>query len=825
MFNKNVMNIVFYTFGDNYSDKITQVAVFYDDGSVENMSEEDGRTLLKQVMKDRNLTEKDIKNMQNKELYFTMSGSEFEDKFQSFALPVQASRINSDQGDVDYDTDGVLGDFSGKRVKVTKETGIISRVKDFFTVTIPKKLKRRKKSKLFRKATAVVTALAMFFTFGLFSAKNKKVQAATTTPRIISSSVMPMDISQENDEITVSKSDEERVNFENGSCPVQNLINGTDNLVQKGAMTDVALTLKKFNISFADYYMEYNKDIRAGLTFDEIVALQQAYNSYSKDEIRSIFNKAEINAKDLSMAYKNASLQLMGAYIIESKECPVDMSGLIKSQEGKEFYEKYHEMFLACKDATGKEKLSKVKEFYNAVRQDFPISKNDRIYGISHADSYAELAPYKLAVAPMIAAAEMMYQNMEIDYTLNDTEIDFINDLGLCNYAEDTFEKVQAIVLSTCSGDEHNPTYEEYKQAMECKFIDEYGYTDDNRDLSKLDAFVSAINEHTTKSAIVDSSSDIESSRKSNNTSQTHTSTTQKRRSWTEKSTTITGKKTTTHQETIPHEEKKKIDSRIAEENKKKKKVAEVEAEKNRKKIQAIEDQKAKTIEKEVNQDAADLDRMINKANDTINNGGTVKEEDLGHGTSFDKKYVDESGALDKSVTNITTDATGVDNDLPNPSETAGSRFDRSSDVEIIDNPKPSTVPTDECTSSEANNKSEHHESSERHEEHHERSESHEEHHESSENTTTTTTVTTTTVTVETKKDGSGSDKVTDVTEADIAAAKKKKKKKASENPSSKSTDSQVSQKSNEELADEIVESLAQQGAGETEINKVYTYE
>ena len=50
-------------------------------------------------------------------------------------------------------------------------------------------------------------------------------------------------------------------------------------------------------------------------------------------------------------------------------------------------------------------------------------------------------------------------------------------------------------------------------------------------------------------------------------------------------------------------------------------------ARKNRKKIQAIEDQKAKTIEKEVKQDAADLDRMINKANDTINN--TVNNKTL----------------------------------------------------------------------------------------------------------------------------------------------------------------------------------------------------
>ena len=30
--------------------------------------------------------------------------------------------------------------------------------------------------------------------------------------------------------------------------------------------------------------------------------------------------------------------------------------------------------------------------------------------------------------------------------TLNDTEIDFINDIGLCNYADDTFERLETIV-------------------------------------------------------------------------------------------------------------------------------------------------------------------------------------------------------------------------------------------------------------------------------------------------------------------------------------------------------------------------------------------
>ena len=95
----------------------------------------------------------------------------------------------------------------------------------------------------------------------------------------------------------------------------------------------------------------------------------------------------------------------------------------------------------------------------------------------------------------MVGAAEIIFQNLEIDHTLKggvinyflgdvinfenvDMEdiisangvqygdLDYFNDLGLCNYAEEKFEIVQQITMGDCANlDKTNPTYEQYKNA------------------------------------------------------------------------------------------------------------------------------------------------------------------------------------------------------------------------------------------------------------------------------------------------------------------------------------------------------------------------
>lgn len=466
------------------------------------------------------------------------------------------------------------------------------------------------------------------------------------------------------------------------------LLQVTDSEPQKKAMEKLGSVVTTYNGDFASAHVESGKDIKTALTYDEMVALQQAYNDYSKKDLQAYFNGADIRSTDLTRAYKSASLQLMGAYVIETNESKVDMSSLITTDEGKEFYNKYHTMFLEAKNATEKQdKLNKIKTFYDAVKKDFPITEDVRTEGISHSDSYSSITSYKLSVAPMIAAGEMMWQNLDQDLTLDDTSIDFLNDIGLCNYAEKTFERIETIALSGTE-DEKNPLYEQYKNAVE-KMLTEKGIAvidDEHRDLTKLQAFQDAVNWHFKEDGSLEYSEETSYSTDSYQTVS----------SYSDSTTTYSEDESreSVSADEVPADERERleneINSEIDSENEQAKSDAEEKAEENRQEMQEEEDQNADRIEEEVKQDDQQLQDDIDKANDTIDSNNSdqdtsndqqVNEDDF-HGTvDFDDDHSDSNGNLDDSVENITTspsdDQTGQD--LPDPNET-GAKFDAQQD-------------------------------------------------------------------------------------------------------------------------------------------------
>ena len=445
------------------------------------------------------------------------------------------------------------------------------------------------------------------------------------------------------------------------------LISKTKNEFQKESMTNIFNFIQEYNGDFADVYEDKKQGIRPALSFEEATALYIAYNDFSKDEIRALFNGDSeffVSSEEMTQNYKAASLQLMGAYVIETKENPVNLSHLITDEEDLQFYKKYHDLFFKAKYAEGKEQLNYVKQFYDNVRKDFPIEKEVRTEGIMHAGNYSKIESKKLIVAPMIAAAEMLFQNLKKDYTLqNDnsvTEIDFLNDLGLCNYAEEKFDMVEIITL-TADIDKKNPKYSDFEKAIRLIMIgrEQYNLSDDARELSKLEIFKEAVNGKFKE--FINKEENISYSVSQGSYSYT---------TYDEK-TTVTSKP-------IPEAEKKKIDDEIASENRKAESQAYVDAESNRAKMQKEEDKKAESVREEVKRDEADMQSKISSANEKIDKGETVNEKDFGsHGVKFDSSHSDEHGNLNSSVESITTDSTGdkTNEPLPDPNET-GREFD-----------------------------------------------------------------------------------------------------------------------------------------------------
>jgi hypothetical protein len=736
---KAIKNIVIYKSLVN-GQEIVKSCIFYTDGSVKEGTYEDGIEACKVVAKERNITSKNaLKEMMNKEIFHVMSEKEFIERYDSFKPEISEKLIDElvkesfEEKEDESVNPFVISSFKPEEDKevVTNENPFVMKEVQYEPVEEVKEEKpeleinneevvysedyngdyyhdfsdsydeeiededleeevveednfiNRSGAKLKKDNLGVkIVAVALGLTIGavLFSHCHRKskegemTNANLPTPTPITTTVED-DIYGPVQPITNIEYNNDLYN----DYTFSQLLDVTTNEFQRNSMINLSASLNGFNGSFAENYLESGNDIRAALTFDEVVALQQAYNSYSIDEIRAYFNGYEVNAEDMSNAYKAASLQLMGAYVIETSENPVDMSILIDSQEGRDFYARYHTMFLAAKEATGAEQLELVNQFYQAVREDFPITEEVRTDGIAHSGDYNSLEDYQLAVAPMIAAAEIMFQNLEVDYTLdtienNISEIDFINDIGLCNVAYEKFERIETIMLSAYE-DNENPLFEQYRNAIIADLVDrnEYVIDDEHRELANLRRFQEVVNGDNYYLGMYSTTyTGVYGGGYTTSTSSSTTTTTTG-----ETSTTTTWTETTVTEGTIPPEEQAAIDAQIAQENAAAQAAAEQAAAQEAARQQEIENQNAQNVENQVQQENQQTQNDINDINNTINNGGTVNENNYPN-IDFDDPYTDNNGNLDNSVQNVTTDGTGADQPLPDPNVT-GAQFDAAS--------------------------------------------------------------------------------------------------------------------------------------------------
>ena len=744
---KHIANIVFYKFYEG-TELVKKSCIFYNDGTVAQGTYEEGLAACKQVARDFHITSTDsFREMINKNIIHVMSGDEFKERFSSFVVNESEIEIEPAQTEVEVEPENTEAPVEDKNdeieaanvseviippiVPMYAETDATSEaaeesaeveaeeeseeateeetdeiiedgieadeedleIEDAELLEENDSKKEGFFKRLGKKISTKLKIAGLFLTtaaVGLFGLTGCEAKLKTKDGQMAKSNIA-MASSFEDEELEADKlytGD----NADYSDYEVQQLLDVTERKAQKKAMTAVSETLRKFNYEFAKYYVEEGKEvngkpIKPALKFDEVIALQQAYNDYTKEEIRVIFNGAEIDAEKMTRDYKSASLQLMGAYVIETPEHPVDITDILVTDEAKEFYEKYHKMFLAAKSATTyEEKATKMTEFYRAVKADFPITQEIRTEGIAHADAYSTIKSYKLAVAPMVAAAEMMYQNLETDVTLNDEEIAFFNDIGLCNYADDKFERLETITLSATE-DYTNPSYEQYRRAIMSAY--EYEITDEMRDLSQLDSFQRAVNWH------------FEIMGEGSYSEQTRTYTTYE--TYTKTDTSYRTEVTRTNKPITP-EAKAQIDAEIEAENEAARIAAEKAGESKRQELQQEADKEAEEIREEIKKEDADLQEKIDDANKQIDknhdddptNDKPVNEKDLGHGVDFDDDHSDSNGNLNDSVEDITTDPQGAvkhDDPLPDPNVT-GAQFDSQAGTFYGDNGYEYDTPT-----------------------------------------------------------------------------------------------------------------------------------
>ena len=469
----------------------------------------------------------------------------------------------------------------------------------------------------------------------------------------------------------------------------EQLLQVTNSEIQQQEMSKIGNYLDYFNGTFADKYVEANHPgVRAVLTWEEVNAINLAYNDFSKEEIRAIFNGEEVSSAAFTNSYKEATLQLMGAFVLETRDMPVNLDSLLNTEDGKAFYQKYNELFLRCKETTGQEQLNAVNAFYQELYKDFPISDEVREVGISHSETRDDIESYKLSVTPMVAAAEIMFQNLEIDHTLSDKAVAYFNDLGLCEFAQGKYERAEQIML--CSEDDKSlPTYQQFMNTKVKDLTDKniYFVSDEKRDISQYDLFQKWVNGHFNLDAngsfvIGDSISQSITTKVVDTYTTTdttyHTETTRTETSDRNKAVSMAGEDAVSRAEA-------EVDKQFAAENEAAKAEGEAQAAQNQQQMQEEADKEAEEIREEIAQDDQDFQDKIDDANNQIDennkdqntgNDKPVNEGDLGHGTDFDDQHSNEQGDLDSSVGNITTDGTGANPEFPDPN-VSGDAFDQ----------------------------------------------------------------------------------------------------------------------------------------------------
>lgn len=452
--------------------------------------------------------------------------------------------------------------------------------------------------------------------------------------------------------------------------PFKILLNKSKSETQRDVLLSVGKFLTDFNIRFADKYVEdvqiIDKDtqetrtvtIKPALTWDEAMAMSLAYNDFSKNELIEILNGAEISSRNLFNAYQMSYLQLMCSHVLETRDNQVRVDALLRDEKAKNFYNKYHKMFLDCKETTGDERLQVVEKFYNELYKDFPITDDVRLEGIAHSDTRNSVEAYKLSILPMVFAGEMLFQSLEIDHTMAQKASDYLNDLGACNMIDDIFEKAETISLTTTPNDE----YADYAaiRALLISFLhenDAYNVDDENRDLSKLTLFQEILWGYVNQPQTYVVTTTV---------TEYYTVTEETRTKDRDEAVDLAGEDAVSAAEKAAQEA-------LDRENQEAKDKAEKEADEKANQKQQEEDKKKDDLQHQVDNDNKDYQDKIDNAN---NKGGAVNEGDLGHGTNFDRNHSDGNGNLNDSVTDITTDPSGdkTNEPLPDPNASYSSR-------------------------------------------------------------------------------------------------------------------------------------------------------
>lgn len=440
--NTKIGNIAIYKTTENGKD-VCKGVVFCTDGTVKELSnEEEISKMMLTYMRANNI--KDPNFIFDKGIVITTTEEELEEKFEQFR---RAASIN-------------LG--PRKKPKKTEEEnkkGIIAKI-----------VEKLKSSKLARRITLGVTAFAVLLGgFGAFKlVRNSKTGKMTGTDKVAEST----EENTEDLEEVVARED-----FSSYSCE-QLIKKCQNNKDRKQAMKAYYKFLTNYNNKVANSYLEQNNNAKTMHFVEEVDAMYLLFNDLSSEEIFNIYGGTKLDKEELINNFGTATFQAALAHNIQTDT--LGKTRILKSDEAKEFYRKYEEIFINMnKTSDANEKAHYAEQFYAIAREDLP--------GMSHND-YARIPDYKVLIKEFVEAINNT--NIDVANKFTNDELNYINTFvtekvnnKFESIANKQLEQIEEASIDYGTGsaldNDLNPYFSEFKDQLVEELTAAKGYVTD----------------------------------------------------------------------------------------------------------------------------------------------------------------------------------------------------------------------------------------------------------------------------------------------------------------------------------------------------------
>lgn len=534
MFKKDIGKIVKYSFIDENDEIRTCAVIFYNDGSVRNVSEEEADELFAKFAYEHGISEVSLRS-RDLNFFDFVSGKTLIEEFDKYYK--EAIGVNDNLNDYIYNdghknvnnnskahnnANGTQANGSANNTKNSKnangtqangstnntknsKNGNGTQTNSSTNNTKDSKNAKRKKRKHHCKAyyffknlfdklmvtkpmkiimgNRIVKRIAIGIGALLvlgggvklvkdFSFNDKDIEPTTTGY---------VDDKNYNDNVTDNNM---REDFSN--CTYQELLQKCkNNTNRKDAMKTIREFVTEYNYE-AYRYKEEKSDVRAVHTLDEAMAMYLAYNDIDSEKVNEIFKGTNMTFDGLRNSLISAQYQ--DALVHNIQDRTFNKADLFTKQADKDLYNKYENLFMSMNCAYDKDKKEFKEKFNDMVRAD--------LSGIATGD-YSNVDCSKVIIKEFMDAMDNV--NIKADNELTAQEKNYINGI-MANVVD---KKLNTIVIRQNARNlemtmgvnsqvmDQEPYYNDFKDAIIKELTDNNCYytTDENRDVSYYNVF------------------------------------------------------------------------------------------------------------------------------------------------------------------------------------------------------------------------------------------------------------------------------------------------------------------------------------------------